>query len=223
MSTDANAKAVERYIATFPTEVQSVLRRIRRIVKEAVPGAQEKLSYAIPTYVLNGKTLLHFAAFRQHIGWYPPVRVPKLQRELKAYQGPKGNLKFPLNRPLPYPLIRKIVKSQVREIAGGGKSERIAVENVNHPGSTRLVDASIYAATRRAYLRVLPKRLPGLTLAQIQERLLPHLPAELIPNGAKAGWWAKTVQLNLEAKGLVVREQTKPLRLHKVLGFAALR
>jgi hypothetical protein len=68
---------------------------------------------------------------------------------------------------------------------------------------------------RRAYLRVLPAASPGLSIAEITERLPAHLPEDLFPDGAKAGWWAKTVQLDLEAKGRVVREKTKPLRLHK--------
>jgi hypothetical protein len=92
---------------------------------------------------------------------------------------------------------------------------RIAVQNPNHPGTVRHVDARMYEAMKRAYLKVLPATPPGPTLAQIRERLLPHLPEDLFPDGAKAGWWAKTVQLDLEAKGVVVREKSNPLRLHK--------
>jgi hypothetical protein len=92
---------------------------------------------------------------------------------------------------------------------------KIEVENVNHPGQVRTVDAAMDQAMRRAYLRVLSSRSPGLTIAEIGERLLAHLPEDRFPDGAKAGWWAKTVQLDLEAKGLVVRESTKPLRLRK--------
>ncbi len=212
------SKDVDRYIATFPADVQSVLQRIRLIVTEAAPDAQEKISYKIPAFVLNGKMLVYFAAFQHHIGLYPPVKDdPKLRRELAAYQGPKGNLKFPLDRPMPYALIRKLVKLRVKELTGktSGNRAKIAVENVNHPGSSRLVDATMYATTKRAYLKILPKRSPGLTLAEIRERLMAQLPDQLFSNGAKAGWWAKTVQLDLEAKGLVKREQTKPLRLRK--------
>ncbi len=92
---------------------------------------------------------------------------------------------------------------------------KIAVQNPHHPGSVRHVDARMYEAMKRVYLKVLPKRAPGLTLAEIAERLTGHLPEDLFPGGAKAGWWAKTVQLDLEAKGLAVREKTTPLRLHK--------
>jgi hypothetical protein len=96
------------------------------------------------------------------------------------------------------------------------QTEKIAVENVNHPGQRRRVDAAMYEAMKRAYLKVLPKSLPGLTLAEIQQRLLAHLPEKLFPGGAKAGWWAKTVQLDLEAKGFATRVNTKPLRLRKL-------
>lgn len=92
---------------------------------------------------------------------------------------------------------------------------KVDAQNVNHPGQARPVDADKYEAMKRAYLKVLPTASPGLTLAEIAPRLLPHLPQDQFPGGAKAGWWAKTVQLDPEAKGLVIREKTTPLRLHK--------
>lgn len=93
---------------------------------------------------------------------------------------------------------------------------KIKVQNVNHSEHVRYVDAAMYAAMRQANLKVLPASSPGITLAEVQDRLVGQLPEHLFPNGAKAGWWAKTVQLDLEAKGLVLREKTKPLRLYKV-------
>ncbi len=96
------------------------------------------------------------------------------------------------------------------------KADKIAVENVNHPGQVRYVDAERYAAMRRAFVRVLPKISPGLTPQEALERARAHLPNVLFPGGARAGWWAKTVQLDLEAKGVIARETSKPLRLHKV-------
>jgi len=94
-------------------------------------------------------------------------------------------------------------------------TEKIEVENVNHPGHATRVDADMYEAMKRAFLKVLPKKSPGLTVAEIQERAIAHLPEELFPEGAKAGWWAKTVQLDLEANGVLAREKTKPLRSRK--------
>ena len=95
-------------------------------------------------------------------------------------------------------------------------SEKIQVENLNHPGNLRSVDAGMYAAMKSAFLKVLPRTSPGLTTAELRERLLVHLPEDVFPGGAKAGWWAKTVQLDLEAKGIIVREKDSPLRLRKV-------
>ena len=96
------------------------------------------------------------------------------------------------------------------------RSEKIKLENVNHPGQVKRVDANMYQAMKTAFLKVLPKKSPGLTVAEIHERVTAHLPADLFPGGAKAGWWTKAVQLDLEAKGIVAREKTKPLRLRKV-------
>src|SRR5579863_202613 len=94
-------------------------------------------------------------------------------------------------------------------------SAKIELKNVNHPGQVRLVDANMYDAMRQAFLKVLPKAEPGLTVVEVQERVVPLLPEGLFPGGARAGWWAKAVQLDLEAKGMVRREKTSPLRLHK--------
>jgi hypothetical protein len=93
--------------------------------------------------------------------------------------------------------------------------ERITVENVNVPDRTTRVNAVMYRAMKEAMLTILPRQAPGLTQSEIREAVVQHLPEELYPGGAKAGWWAKTVQLDLEAKGSVIREQTKPLRWHQ--------
>src|SRR5262245_61354774 len=88
------------------------------------------------------------------------------------------------------------------------KTETIEVENVNIPGSVRRVDAGMYKAMKRAFLTILPKTSPGMTHAEIRERLLAHLPETLFPGGAKVSWWHKTVQLDLEAKGVIAREKS---------------
>jgi hypothetical protein len=106
--------------------------------------------------------------------------------------------------------------SQADLEGGKGSPDRIEVENVNHPGLTARVDATKYAAMRSALLKALPARSPGLTQAEMQQAVLRYLPRAQFPGGAKAGWWAKTVQLDLEAKGLVKREPGKPLRWHRV-------
>jgi hypothetical protein len=92
------------------------------------------------------------------------------------------------------------------------KADTIEIENVVSPGRVYRVDRAKYEAMRSAYLKAAPGSAPGLTIAEIQKRLLPHLPDELFPGGAKAGWWAKAVQLDLEAKGIIARGGS-PLRL----------
>ncbi len=92
---------------------------------------------------------------------------------------------------------------------------RVTIENVNHPGHASTVDAGMYHAMRDALLKVLPASAPGLTLAEMRDAIAPHLPDHLFPGGAKAGWWSKAVQLDLEAKRVIARESSKPLRLHR--------
>lgn len=92
------------------------------------------------------------------------------------------------------------------------KTPKVEVENVNHPGLIERVDAAKYANTRVAMLTVLTGDPPGMTAKELQAAMIPHLSEELFPGGAKSGWWMKTVQLDLEAKGVIQRSQTKPLR-----------
>ena len=97
-------------------------------------------------------------------------------------------------------------------------SNRIAVENINNPGKTTNVDRAKYEAMKAAMLATLPTAAPGMTASESKEAAKPHLPDDLFPGGATSGWWQKCVQLDLEAKGVVVRENSKPLRFHQVKG-----
>jgi hypothetical protein len=110
--------------------------------------------------------------------------------------------------------LGSVIKTGGSDVATN-KTKKIEIRNVNIPGQVRRVDADMYEAMKRAFLKILPKRSPGLTVAEIQERVIAHLPEKLFPEGGKAGWWAKTVQLDLEARGVIAREKTKPLRLRK--------
>lgn len=103
------------------------------------------------------------------------------------------------------------------------KQDTIEVQNVIRPGKTYRVDRTKYEAMRTAYLKAAPDAAPGLTVAEIQNRALAHLPQELFPGGAKAGWWAKAVQLDLEAKGIVIRGKGSPVRLWRADGHAKAR
>ncbi len=106
--------------------------------------------------------------------------------------------------------------------ASGNKSKaskagaKVAVRNVNVPGYTHMVDAERYEAMRAVMLKILPSKTPGLTQAEMWESLAARAPKRLFPDAGKVGWWMKTAQLDLEARGLVKREPTKPLRWHKV-------
>jgi hypothetical protein len=94
-------------------------------------------------------------------------------------------------------------------------TDRVTIENVNHPGRATSVDAGMYGAMRDALLEVLPIETPGMTAVQMRDAVLLCLTDDLFPGGAKAGWWSKTVQLDLEAKGLIAREPSRPLRWHR--------
>ncbi len=96
-------------------------------------------------------------------------------------------------------------------------SGRVPIQNVNHPGSTTKVAGAPYYAMRDTMLKVLPFTAPGLTEAEMREAMLPLLPEALFPGGAKVGWWSKTVQLDLEAKSIISRERSRPMRFHRNL------
>jgi uncharacterized protein YdhG (YjbR/CyaY superfamily) len=108
-------KTIDEYISTCSPEVRPILEKIRATVKKAAPGATEKICYRMPTFTMEGN-LVHFAAFKEHIGFYPPVRGDaQLMNDLARYAGPKGNLRFPLNERVPYDLISRIVKARAQE------------------------------------------------------------------------------------------------------------
>ena len=108
---------IDEYIAGFPPDVQAILQKIRLTIREAAPDAEETISYQMPTFTLKGN-LVHFAAFKEHIGFYPtPTGIEKFQKELSAYKGAKGSVRFPLDQPIPYGLIGKIAKFRAKENA----------------------------------------------------------------------------------------------------------
>jgi uncharacterized protein YdhG (YjbR/CyaY superfamily) len=113
----AKPRNIDEYIRSFSPEVQAILKKIRLTVKNAAPNAEEGISYGIPTFRQNG-ALVHFAAFKKHIGFYPPVRGDKkLEQAILPYSGPKGNLRFPFDQPIPYLLIERIVKLRVNQMS----------------------------------------------------------------------------------------------------------
>ena len=108
------AKTIDEYIAGFSPDVRAILKKIRATIHEAAPNATERISYGMPTLDVAGGPI-YFAAFKNHIGFYPPVRGDaRLVREVKPYAGEKGNLQFPLDRPIPYSLITRMVKARAK-------------------------------------------------------------------------------------------------------------
>jgi uncharacterized protein YdhG (YjbR/CyaY superfamily) len=106
---------IDEYIRQFPNEVQTILNEIRKVIKKAAPEAEEKISYQMPTFVLYGN-LVHFAAYKNHIGFYPtPSGIEEFKEQLSGYKGAKGSVQFPIDKPIPYDLISAIVKYRVIE------------------------------------------------------------------------------------------------------------
>ena len=111
----ANPRTVDEYISGFPPQVQERLQKIRNTVRKAAPDAEETISYRIPSYTLEGK-LVYFAAFKKHIGFYPrTTAIAKFKKQLSVYEGAKGSVRFPLDKPVPLNLISQIVKFRVKE------------------------------------------------------------------------------------------------------------
>ena len=109
-------KTIDEYIEAFPTNVQNILEKMRKTIRKAAPEAIEVISYQMPTFKLNGKNLVHFAAFKNHIGFYPiPTGIKAFKEELSQYKQGKGSVQFPIDKPIPYDLVEKVVKYRVKE------------------------------------------------------------------------------------------------------------
>ena len=110
-------KTIDEYIQTFPKEIQKILEKIRKLIQKIVPEAKEAISYQMPTFKLNGKNLVHFAAWKNHIGFYPtPSGIKSFEKEIAKYERAKGSIQFPLDKPIPYDFIKRIVLFRKREM-----------------------------------------------------------------------------------------------------------
>lgn len=116
MKTDPTVpKNIDEYIAGFPPHVQEILQKVRLTIRKAAPDAEERISYKMPAFTLNGN-LVYFAGFKEHIGFYPiPTGIERFERELAPYKQGRGSVQFPLDKPIPYGLIAKIVKFRAKE------------------------------------------------------------------------------------------------------------
>lgn len=118
------AKDVDAYIALFPADVQLQLERLRQLIKKTAPAATEKISYGMPAYQLHGP-LVYFGAYVNHIGFYPTASgTSAFQKEIAVYKSSKGAIRFPINQPLPLPLIKKIIRFRVKENLQKAKTKK---------------------------------------------------------------------------------------------------
>lgn len=119
----STSNVIDEYIAQFPADVQKILQKVRKTIRNVAPDAQEKINYGIPTFTLNGN-LVHFAGFKSHIGFYPtPSGIEKFKKELSKYEGAKGSVKFALDQPIPFDLIKEITEFRVKEQIAKGKKK----------------------------------------------------------------------------------------------------
>jgi len=117
-------KTIDEYIEHAPDDVRSILEKMRQTIRKVVPDATEAMGYGIPTFDLNGKHLVHFAAFKKHIGFYPtPGAIMAFKEDLADYKTAEGTIQFPLDQPIPYALVRKITAYRVKEVKAQAKTK----------------------------------------------------------------------------------------------------
>jgi uncharacterized protein YdhG (YjbR/CyaY superfamily) len=134
--------SVELYIRSFPEHVQLLLQQVRSTIKQIVPDAEEVIKYAMPTYVFKNTNLVHFAGYKNHVGFYPvPSGIEAFKKELSVYKGAKGSVQFPINQPMPLDLIKRIVqfrKKEVEQKAAENKKRNSVFPTLNAPAKRAL-------------------------------------------------------------------------------------
>ncbi len=111
-------KNIDEYIASFPDDVQEILKQFRSNIHSIARKATETISYGIPTFKLNGRNLVHFGGFKDHVSFFPTSSpIPVFKKELASYEISKGTIKFPLDKPIPWDLIKKITEFRVKEVS----------------------------------------------------------------------------------------------------------
>jgi len=108
---------IDEYIAMFPKDVQTIMVKLRKVINDTAPGLEEVISWDTPTFKYKGKNLIHFAGYKKHIGLYPaPTAIAEFKKDLAEYKQGKGSVQFPLDKPIPYDIVIKIVKFRIREM-----------------------------------------------------------------------------------------------------------
>jgi uncharacterized protein YdhG (YjbR/CyaY superfamily) len=132
MAKPKKANDIASYISQFPADVQAILQKVRATISSAAPDAKEVISYMMPAFKQHG-ILIYFAAWEKHIGMYPPISGDKtLEKAIARYAGPKGNLQFPLDEPIPYDLIERIVKLRVKQDSAKAAAKRKKKSPISH-------------------------------------------------------------------------------------------
>lgn len=123
--TEKRFESIDKFIGSFPPNIRKILEKLRETIRKAAPEAEEAMRYGIPTFRLNGNNLVHFSAFKHHIGFYPiPSAIVAFKKELSVYKGAKGSVQFPLDKPISFVLVEKIVKFRAKEILEAMKTKK---------------------------------------------------------------------------------------------------
>ncbi|MDX1417327.1 MAG: DUF1801 domain-containing protein [Candidatus Promineifilaceae bacterium] len=189
---------IDEYIARFPEDIQAILQQIRQTIRQAAPDAEERISYQMPTFYLQGN-LVHFGAFKTHIGFYPtPSGIEQFNEELSAYKGSKGSVQFPLDKPMPLDLFSRIVKFRVKENLAKAAAKKKPTGKAAAAGAENNNDSSnwpqgVAKPAQRALAAAGYTRLEQLTAVTESELL------ELHGVGPKA---IRHLQTALHAQGL---------------------
>jgi len=123
MANRSSATTIDEYIAEFPPEVRAALEEVRSIIRTAAPDATETIAYAIPTFDMKKRHLVHFAGYAEHVGFYPtPSGIEEFKKEISSYKSAKGSVQFPLSEPLPSDLIRRMVEFRVGQLTGNAST-----------------------------------------------------------------------------------------------------
>lgn len=119
-----DTKTIKAYIEEFPENIQTILQQVYRALEEVLPDAEETISYGMPTFKIDGKNVVHFAAFKNHIGFYPtPDGISEFEKELSHYKGAKGSVQFPLDKPMPLDLMKRIALFRLKKVKENKKTK----------------------------------------------------------------------------------------------------
>lgn len=209
-SDQSGYQSIDEYIASFPDDVQAILQQIRTTIQQAAPGAEETISYQMPTFKLHGN-LIHFAGYKQHIGLYPtPSGIEQFKEELANYKGAKGSVQFPLDQPMPLDLIRRITEFRIEENqakAAAKKSKRQMTSKATKIGQTK--EAQSATSWPKGVAKPAQRALSAAGYASVEE-LSTTTEAELAALHGMGPKALKILREALHSKGLSFTDERGP-------------